>query len=147
MIGFDLKATGSHNFKFSSSAWTEGDIWIANALKAVPKSPLKKAQGVLVDGIEAQFKKIGQNMFWTYVAGFGMDLHLTVKGDFNFMYKFKASKPSEQIARELLQLIEDQDEDMGDQVTIHFANCFKNFQLHVITEDTSDLKLVIDIDL
>jgi hypothetical protein len=38
MIGFDLSATGSHGFKFSSSAWTEGDIWIANALKAVPKT-------------------------------------------------------------------------------------------------------------
>ncbi len=147
MIGFDLKATGSHGFKFSSSAWTEGDIWIANALKVVPKSPLKKAQGVLVDGIEAQFKKLGQNMFWTYVAGFGLDLHLTVKGDFNFMYQFQASKPSEQIARELLKIIDAQDEDMGDQVTIHFANCFKNFQLHVITGDTNDLKLVIDIDL
>jgi len=147
MIGFELNATGSHGFKFSSSAWTEGDIWIANALKAVPKNPLKKAQGALVEGIEAQFKKLGQNMFWTYVAGFGMDLHLTVKGDFNFMYKFQSSKSSDQIARELLQLIENQDEDMGDQVTIHFANCFKNFQLHVVTRDTNDLKLTIDIDL
>ena len=147
MIGFELSATGSHGFKFHSSAWTEGDIWIANALKAVPKSPLKQAQGVLVDGIEAQFKKLGQIMFWNYVAGFGMDLHLTVKGDFSFMYQFQASKSSDQIARELLKLIDAQSEDMGDQVTIHFANCFKNFQLHVITEDTSDLKLVIDIDL
>lgn len=147
MIGFELSARGSHGFKFSSSAWTEGDIWIANALKAVPKSPLKQAQGVLVDGIEAQFKKLGQNMFWTYVVNFGMDLHLTVKGDFNFMYQFNSSKPSDQIARELLKLISEQDEDMGDQVTIHFANCFKNFQLHVITRDTNDLKLVIDIDL
>jgi hypothetical protein len=147
MIGFELSATGSHGFKFSSSAWTEGDIWIANALKAVPKSPLKKAQGVLVEGIEAQFKKLGQNMFWSYVVNFGMDLHLTVKGDFSFMYQFQASKPSDQIARELLKIIDAQDEDMGDQVTIHFANCFKNFQLHVITRDTSDLKLVIDIDL
>lgn len=147
MIGFELSATGSHGFKFNSSAWTEGDIWIANALKVVPKNPLKKAQGALVDGIEAQFKKLGQNMFWTYVAGFGMDLHLTVKGDFSFMYQFQSSKSSDQIARELLQLIENQDEDMGDQVTIHFANCFKHFQLHVITGDTSNLKLVIDIDL
>lgn len=147
MIGFDLSATGSHGFKFSSSAWTEGDIWIANALKVVPKSPLKKAQGVLVDGIEAQFKKLGQNMFWTHVVNFGLDLHLTVKGDFSFMYQFQASKPSDQIARELLKIIDAQSEDMGDQVTIHFANCFKNFQLHVVTRDTNDLKLVIDIDL
>ena len=147
MIGFKLNATGSHGFKFSSSAWTEGDIWIANALKAVPKNPLKKAQGALVDGIEAQFKKLGQNMFWSYVANFGMDLHLTVKGDFSFMYQFQASKPSDQIATELLKIIDAQSEDMGDQVTIHFANCFKNFQLHVVTEDTSDLKLVINIDL
>ena len=147
MIGFDLSATGSHGFTFSSSAWTEGDIWIANALKVVPKNPLKKVQGALVEGIEGQFKKIGQNMFWTYVINFGLDLHLTVKGDFSFMYKFQASKPSEQIARELLQIIEDQDEDMGDQVTIHFANCFKNFQLHVVTRNTNDLRLTIDIDL
>ena len=147
MIGFNLTATGSHGFNFSSGAWTEGDIWIANALKLVPKSPLKKAQGVLVEGIEGQFKKLGQNMFWTYVINFGLDLHLTVKGDFNFMYQFQSSKPAEQIARELLKIIDDQDEDMGDQVTIHFANCFKNFQLHVITENTSNLKLVIDIDL
>lgn len=147
MIGFELSATGSHRFKFHSSAWTEGDIWIANALKAVPKSPLKKAQGVLVDGIEAQFKKLGQIMFWSYVANFGMDLHLTVKGDFSFMYQFQASKSGDQIATELLKIINAQSEDMGDQVTIHFANCFKNFQLHVITEDTNDLKLVIDIDL
>lgn len=147
MIGFDLNATGSHGFKFSSSAWTEGDIWIANALKVVPKSPLKKAQGVLVDGIEAQFKKLGQNMFWSYVVNFGLDLHLTVKGDFSFMYQFQSSKPSDQIAREILKIIDDQSEDMGDQVTIHFANCFKNFQLHVVTRDTNDLKLVIDIDL
>jgi hypothetical protein len=147
MIGFDLSATGSHGFKFSSSAWTEGDIWIANALKAVPKNPLKKAQGALVEGIEAQFKKLGQNMFWSYVVNFGMDLHLTVKGDFSFMYQFQASKSSDQIARELLKIIDAQSEDMGDQVTIHFANCFKNFQLHVVTRDTSDLKLVIDIDL
>lgn len=147
MIGFELSARGSHGFKFSSSAWTEGDIWIANALKAVPKSPLKQAQGILVDGIEAQFKKLGQIMFWNYVVNFGMDLHLTVKGDFNFMYQFRSSKSSDQIARELLKLIGEQDEGMGDQVTIHFANCFKNFQLHVVTLDTSDLKLVIDIDL
>ena len=147
MIGFKLNATGSHGFKFSSSAWTEGDIWIANALKAVPKSPLKKAQGAIVDGIEAQFKKLGQIMFWNHVANFGMDLHLTVKGDFSFMYQFQASKPADQIATELLKIIDAQSEDMGDQVTIHFANCFKNFQLHVITEDTNDLKLVINIDL
>jgi hypothetical protein len=108
---------------------------------------LKKAQGVLVDGIEAQFKKIGQNMFWSHVINFGLDLHLTVKGDFNFMYQFKSSKPSDQIASELLKIIDAQDEDMGDQVTIHLANCFKNFQLHVVTRGTNDLKLVVDIDL
>ncbi len=147
MIGFELSARGSNGFKFNSSAWTEGDIWIANALKAVPKSPLKQAQGTIVDGIESQFKKLGQNMFWNYVVNFGLDLHLTVKGDFNFMYQFKASKSSDQIARELLQLISEQDEEMGDQVTIHFANCFKNFQLHVVMGNTNDLKLVIDIDL
>lgn len=147
MIGFELSATGSQGFKFNSGSWTEGDIWIANALKVVPKSPLKGAQGVLVDGIEAQFKKLGQIMFWNHVANFGMNLHLTVKGDFSFMYQFKASKSADQIATELLQIIEDQEEDMGDQVTIHFANCFKMFQLHVITGDTSDLKLIIDIDL
>jgi hypothetical protein len=115
MIGFNLNATGSHGFNFGSSAWTEGDIWIAHALKLVPKNPLKSGQAALVKGIEGQFKKLGQNMFWTYVINFGMDLHLTVKGDFNFMYQFRASKPSEQIARELLQIIEDQEEDMGDQ--------------------------------
>lgn len=147
MIGFTLNATGSKGFTFSSRAWTEGDIWIANALKVVPKNPLKKTQGGLVDAIEGQFKKLGQAMFWNYVVNFGMDMHLTVKGDMNFMYLFQSSKPSEQIARELLQVIEDQDEDMGDQVTIHFANCFKHFQLHVITGNTNDLRLVIDINL
>lgn len=147
MIGFKLDATGSQGFHFSSSAWTEGDIWIAHALKAVPKSPLKQGQGAIVNAIERQFNKLGQVMFWSYVINFGLDLHLTVKGDFNFMYQFQASKPSEQIARELLKIIEDQKEDMGDQVTIHFANCFKNFQIHVISGDTSNLKLVIDIDL
>lgn len=147
MIGFELNATGSYGFKFNSSAWTEGDLWIGHALKAVPKSPLKKGQGVILNAIEGQFKKLGQTMFWSYVVNFGMDLHLTVKGDMNFMYQFKSSKPSDQIARELLQLIEDQDEDMGDQVTLHIANCFRNFQLHVVTRNTNDLKLVIDIDL
>jgi hypothetical protein len=147
MIGFELNATGSHGFKFNSSAWTEGSIWIKNAFKVVPKNPLKQTQVGLVDAIEDQFKKLGQIMFWNYVIGFGMDLHLTVTGDFNFMYQFQASKPADQIARELLQIIAAQSEDMGDQVTIHFANCFKNFQLHVITRDTSDLKLIIDIDL
>jgi hypothetical protein len=147
MIGFELSATGSHGFTFSSSAWTEGDLWIGHALKAVPKNPLKKGQGVVLNAIEGQFKKLGQNMFWNYVINFGLDLHLTVKGDLNFMYQFQASKPAEQTARELLKIIEAQEEDMGDQVTIHFANCFRNFQLHVITRDTSNLKLVIDIDL
>ncbi len=147
MIGFELNATGSNGFKFSSSAWTEGSIWIKHAFKAVPKSPLKGAQGSMVDAIEDQFKKLGQIMFWNYVVNFGMDLHLTVKGDFNFMYQFKASKPAEQISRELMKIIAEQDEDMGDQVTLHLANCFKNFQLHVITGDTSNLKLIVDIDL
>ena len=147
MIGFELSATGSDGFKFNSSALTEGDLRIGNALKVVPKNPLKKAQGALIKGIEGQFNKLGQTMFWTYVVNFGMNLHLTVKGDMNFMYQFKSSKPADQIARELLQLIEDQDEDMGDQVTIHFANCFKHFQLHVVTGNTSNLNLVINIDL
>lgn len=147
MIGFKLNATGSHGFKFSSSSWTEGSIWIKHALEVVPKNPLKTAQKGLIDGIEDQFKKLGQIMFWNYVVNFGMDLHLTVKGDFNFMYQFKADKPSDQIATELLQLIDNQDEKMGDQVTLHLANCFRNFQLHVINRNTSNLKLIVDIDL
>jgi hypothetical protein len=147
MIGFKLNATGSHGFKFSSSAWTEGKIWIKHALKVVPKNPLKKAQTGLIDGIEDQFKKLGQIMFWNYVVNFGMDLHLTVKGDFSFMYQFRANKPPDQIATELMQKINEQKEDMGDQVTIHLANCFRNFQLHVIGADTSDLKLIVDISL
>lgn len=147
MIGFELNATGSHGFKYSSSAWTEGSIWIKHALKAVPKSPLKSGQGSIVNAIEGQFKKLGQVMFWSYVVNFGMDLHLTVKGDFNFMYQFQASKPADQIARELLKIIDAQKEDMGDQVTIHLANCFKNFQLHVITQNTNNLSLIVDIDL
>lgn len=147
MIGFELEATGSHNFKFKSSAWTEGDIWIKNAFKVVPKNPLKSAQVGMVDAIEDQFKKLGQIMLWNYVFNFGMDLHLTMKGDFNFMYQFKANKPADQIAREFLKLLDEQKEAMRDQVTIHLANCFKNFQLHVVTENTNDLKLVVDIDL
>jgi hypothetical protein len=35
------------------------------------RKPFKKAQGALVEGIEAQFKKLGQNMFWSYVVNFG----------------------------------------------------------------------------
>lgn len=147
MIGFELSATGSHNFKFNSSSWTEGSLWIGHVFKVVPKNPLKSAQGALVKGIEAQFKKLGQAYFWNYVACFGMNLHLTVTGDFNFMYQFKSSKPAEQISVELLQIIAKQKEEMRDQVTLHFANCFKHFQLHVITKNTSNLKLIIDIDL
>lgn len=147
MIGFELNATGSDGFKYHSGAWTEGSIWIKHALKAVPKSPLKSGQGQIINAIEGQFKKLGQSMFWSYVVNFGLDLHLTVKGDFNFMYQFQASKPADQIASELLKIIAGQKEDMGDQVTIHFANCFKHFQLHVVTGNTSNLKLVIDIDL
>lgn len=146
MIGFKLSATGSHGFNLKSEAWSEGDIWIGQALNAV-KSPLKKGQEMAIEAIEGEFKKIGQNMFWTYVINFGMNLHLIVKGDLNFMYRFQASKPADQIARELLKKIDDQNEQMGDQVTLHFANCFKNFQLHVVTRDTNDLKLIIDINL
>ena len=147
MIGFNLNATGSYGFKFSSGAWTEGHLWMGDALKLVPKNPLKSLQGATLKAIEGQFKKLGQTMFWNYVINFGMNLHLTVKGDFNFMYQFQASKPAEQIAQELLQIIANQQEKMGDQVTLHFANCFRNFQIHVLMTDTNDLKLVIDIDL
>lgn len=147
MIGFKLSATGSNGFRFNSSAWTEGDLWVGKALKVIPKNPLKNAQGAVLQEIEAQFKKLGQIYFWNYIANFGLDLHLTVTGDFNFMYQFQASKSAEQIAAELLKIIEAQKEDMGDQVTLHLANCFKNFQLHVITNSTNDLKLKVDIDL
>jgi hypothetical protein len=63
------------------------------------------------------------------------------------MYQFQASKPADQIAVEFLKIIENQAEDMGDQVTLHLANCFKNFQLHVITNSTNNLKLIVNIDL
>lgn len=147
MIGFEINATGSHGFKWAGGAWTEGSLWLAKtALKAVPRSPENKGSAVLVDGIEAQFSQL-KDVMMNKIASLGLNLHLTVTGDFNFMYQFQSGKRSSQTLNELLQIIANQEEDMGDQVALQFCRCLLDFRLHVVTRNLSDLKLKMNIDL
>lgn len=150
MIGFDIKATGSGDFHWHRGTWTEGSLWLAKAAFTVmPKCPECKGSKAAVTAIEKGFKRIKNNMFKN-VAGLGMDLHLTVTGDFNFMYQFLSSKSEYQTAEELLELIAGQKEDLGDQVMIYFCKCILDFQLHTITEgiyNDDKLWLNVEIDL
>lgn len=147
MIGFDINARGSYGFKWSRGAWTEGKMWLGEALKIIPRSPENKGSKHILKGIEKQFEKLGKIYFWNYVVNCGLDLHLTVKGDMNFMYQFQSNKPSDQIAREFLEILKRQKEEMGSTVMLYLGSCFRDFQLHVFNKNLNGLSLVVDIDL
>lgn len=146
MIGFNIDARGSGGFAWNRGAWTEGSLWLAKgAIKAIPKSPESKGSAQTIDLIEKQFSKIKDSMF-SDIANLGIDCEMTVKGDFKFHYTFQSGKHGSQVATELLQLIANQKEDMGDQVMIYFCRCLLDFRLHNFP-DTSGLKLTVNIDL
>lgn len=150
MIGFDINAWGSHDFHWHRGAWTEGSLWLAKAaFMAVPKSPENKASKAEVKLIEQAFNRIKDSMFKD-ISNLGINMHLNVTGDFNFMYQFQSSKSGFQTAQELLYLIAGQKEDMGDQVMIYFCKCILDFRLNVIMDDVAgvdNLWLRVDIHL
>ncbi len=146
MIGFKISARGSMGFKWDRGAWTEGSLWLAKgAIKLIPKSPESKGSAQTIDLIEEQFAKIKDAMF-SDVANLGIDLHLSVTGDFKFMYQFQPGRSGTQTAADLLHILSKQKEDMRDQVMIYFCRCLLDFRLHCLPT-TDDLSLKVDIDL
>ena len=147
MLGFEMNGRGNHEFKWYGEAWSEGDLWLVRgALYATPNS-LGKGGGAASSGlIEDGFKKIKDALF-TNVAHLGLNMHLTVTGSFNFQYYFKTSKAGDHTATDLLKIIDYQQNNMRDQVMLHFCKCILAFRTHVIYRDQNNLSLKIDIAL
>lgn len=113
MIGFKINANGSYNFRWSDRGWTEGKLWVSYAVDQIAKRRnLPQGAGWVYDldlemlkTIEKQFENLSEIVFWNDIVSCELDLHLTVKGDMNFMYQFKSKKPRGQIAIEFLVLL------------------------------------------
>lgn len=147
MVGFQIVANGSYDFQWSRGAWTEGDLWFLKAvMKTIPKDPWLKGNKSTIDVIEKGFANI-KDALVNQIGNIGLNMHLTVTNDFNFMYKFEAMKNGRQTTYELLQILADQKNDMNDQVMIYFCQCLKDFQFHVFTKKSNNLQLRVDIDL
>src|SRR5262245_61863011 len=127
MNGFSIYAHDSGNFVWFNRSWTEGDIWLAKAALHVQHNPSADA----IDLIEDQFKNI-KNALLKGIAHLGMDLTLLVTGDFNFIYQFQAGKMGRPVALELLHLISQQEEEMGDVVMMYFCKCLIDYQLYAV---------------
>jgi hypothetical protein len=149
VIGFELTANGSNNFKQKRGGWTEGSMMalkiLATAASLANRDKMGGAQRGALSSIETSFKKIADAKF-NSVCSMGLDFTLFLKRDIKLKYHFNSSKTMEETQSEFLHLISAQEAEMGDQVMIAMCTIIEDFTL--MNFDSNDtLILTIDVDL
>ena len=148
MIGFEMKASGSNEFKRSSGAWIEDSLIALKSAMLLPKasSPgLGKTRRGIISAIESSFGKI-KAILLDDVCSSGRNLTLFLTRNIKLKYFFDYSKKPDQMRREFLHLLAKSEREIGDQVMMHICRTIQDFQMHNVTKN-GDLVLTIDVDL
>jgi hypothetical protein len=132
-IGFEMRGTGSHNFRWSSGAWTEGSLaFVRLALAAGNSSALGVARSSQVGAIRDAFAAPKYHLV-REVANLGLKVRCAVSGDVHFVHQFDPAWSGEAEFSRLMWRFDEAG--LREQVVIHLCKCVLAFRQHVLFKD------------